>query len=76
MLPNRYRKSRCRGNWLHDFKTIKQTNMGFLERCSRCGVNKHFPVKAPNLYFLQYHIKNIIRADDPLFRREWPNAII
>lgn len=73
MNLKRYRKSVCRGAWLHKFKQIKQTQTGVLERCERCGMTKHFPINAPNLYYLQYHIRSILRKSDPLFSREYPN---
>lgn len=71
MLTKRYRKSICRGNWLHKFVTIQKTENGIFERCERCGIGMHFPTNAPNLYYLQYNIRRILRANDPLFQREY-----
>lgn len=67
----RYRKSVCKGNFLHKFKEVKQTSTGLLERCEICGLQIHFPMNAPNIYYLQYHIRSILRASDPLFNREY-----
>lgn len=73
MTKKRYRKSVCRGNWLHKFRYIQDTGTGVLERCERCGLSINFPNNAPNLYYLQYNIRRVLRANDPLFKREFQN---
>ena len=69
----RYQNSYCKKKgWLHKFNVVRQSDKGVLERCERCGENKNFPVNTPNHIYLSYHIRNILRADDPLFAREYP----
>ncbi len=72
MMSRRYRKSVCKGNFLHKFNTIDQRIDGIVERCERCGTTKFFPNNAPDLYYLQFNIRRVLRANDPLFNREYP----
>ena len=75
MLKDRYQNSVCKENFLHDFIQVKQTRHGYLERCSRCGKQIHFPLDVPNHVYLSYHIRSALQTHDPLFFREYPNAI-
>lgn len=76
MISNRYHKnSRCRNNYLHDFRWVRDTNVGFVERCTRCGRQEHFKNNMPDPIFLSYHIRAALQASDPLFFREYPNAL-
>ena len=75
LSPNRYQKSICRNNYLHDFRQVKQTRYGFLERCSRCGKQVHFPANISNQAYLSYHIRSALQGHEPLFRHEYPNAL-
>lgn len=76
MLDNRYLRSRCKkGGWLHKFKVVDNFRGGLVERCERCGEKKFFPKDSPNIYYLQYHVREILKASDPLFKREYPNAL-
>jgi hypothetical protein len=70
-LPIRYQKSICKGDYLHLFKITAQTSEGLLERCSRCGLEMHFPNDTPNWKYVEYHIRNILRADDALYAHEY-----
>lgn len=72
---NRYRNSICKNNYLHDFRQVKETDIGFLERCTRCGKQVHFPGNVSNDYYLSYHIRSALQARDPLFHHEYPNAL-
>jgi hypothetical protein len=72
-LPARYQDSICKGGYLHDFKPVVITNIGFMERCTRCGEQIHFPIDTPNWKYLSYHIRSILRADDQLYNHEYPN---
>jgi len=76
-MMTKYQNSLCDiGNyWLHDFRYVEETKSGILERCSRCGVQMHFPHNVNNAYYLSYHIRSAIQPGDPLFFREYPNAI-
>ena len=60
---------------MHKFRRVAQTPSGFVERCERCGKQMHFPI-APgaNTYYLSYHIRDVLRANDPMFRREYPHV--
>lgn len=71
MLSKRYQNSVCKGGYLHNFLQIKETNIGFLERCSRCGKQMHFPGNVPNHVYLSYHIRSALQINDPLFKREY-----
>lgn len=71
-MQTKYQNSVCRRGWLHDFKRISPTKTGFLERCSRCGLQMNFPNNMPNHLQISFHIRNILRANDPLFSREYP----
>lgn len=72
---NKYQNSICRNNYLHDFRQIQETNKGFLERCTRCGKQVHFPGSISNHVYLSYHIRSALQPNDPLFHREYPRAL-
>lgn len=74
MLKDRYQNSLCKENFLHDFRQVKQTKEGYLERCIRCGEQIHFPHTVPNHVYLSYHVRSALQPNDPLFFREYPNA--
>lgn len=71
----RYQNSICRNNYLHKFKSLGETHKGFLERCTRCGKTMHFPGNISNQLYLSYHIRSALQTNDPLFFREYPNAL-
>lgn len=77
-MRNKYQNSFCGiGNyWLHDFKPVQDTPYGTYERCTRCGSGMHFPHDVPNHIYLSYHIRSVLRADDPLFTREYPHITV
>lgn len=75
MRRTKYQNSVCRPGWLHKWKQIIVTEKGSLERCERCGLQMNFPNTIPNYVYLSYHIREVLRADDSLFRREYPNMI-
>lgn len=75
MLSKRYQKSECRNNYLHDFRQVQRTHVGYLERCTRCGKQMHFPLNVPNHIYLAYHIRSALQPSDKLFFREYPNAL-
>lgn len=74
-MKTRYQNSVCRPGILHKFIQLRVTTHGSLERCERCGMQKMFSMSMPNHLYLSYHIRSILRADDRLFKREYPNAI-
>jgi len=51
---------------------VGQTDQGLLERCSRCGMQKHFKHHTPNAYYLSYHIKSALQTNDPMYLKEYP----
>jgi hypothetical protein len=75
-MKTRYQNSVCRRGILHRWVQIRPTNRGTLERCERCGTKMHFPNDTPNHIFLSYHIRSVLRADDPLFKREYPHITV
>lgn len=77
MFETRYQNSLCehRG-WLHKWITIKYTPLGELVRCERCGNKLHLHNKMPRHIILSYCLRSVLKADDSLFRREFPEAII
>lgn len=56
---------------LHDYKIMEQTNIGVLERCTRCGDTKHFPNNIPNHIYLSWHIRSALQKTDPRFNIEY-----
>lgn len=71
----RYQNSVCmKRGWLHKWIEITRTSMGTLERCERCGLKKHFSKDMPNHIYLSFHIRSILRANDPRFKKEYPHA--
>lgn len=72
-MQTRYQNSICRRGTLHKFVQIGMTKNGSLERCEKCGLQINFPVNYPNHLYLSFHIRNVLRAEDPLFRKEYPN---
>jgi hypothetical protein len=75
MAKNRYQNSYCKNGYLHDFVQVAQTSKGYLERCTRCGMTRHFPHDTPNHVYLSYHLRSALQPGDPLFNREYPNAL-
>lgn len=73
IIKTRYQNSVCRRGWLHDLRQIKETKSGFLERCTRCGLQIHFPNNIPNHLYLSYHIRSALQKGEPLYEREYPN---
>lgn len=71
LSPRRYQNSICRNNYLHDFRQVKETRAGFLERCIRCGKQIHFPGNTPNHVYLSYHIKSALQPGEPLYEHEY-----
>lgn len=71
LSPRRYQNSICRNNYLHDFRQVKETEVGFLERCLRCGTQMHFPANIPNHIYLSYHIRSALQVNDPLYEHEY-----
>lgn len=74
-MSNRYQNSKCKGGYLHKFRQVTQTERGFLERCERCGKTMHFSHDVPNHYYLSYHIRDVLQDNDPMFYKEYPNAL-
>ena len=68
---NRYKNSICKNNYLHDFRQIQETSTGFLERCTRCGKQVHFPQNISNHVYLSYHIRSALQVGEPLYNREY-----
>lgn len=75
MLKDRYQNSLCKENYLHDFRQTQHTTKGIVERCTRCGTQMCFPTNVPNHIYLSYHVRSALQPNDPLFFREYPNAI-
>ncbi len=73
LSPRRYQNSVCRNNYLHDFRLVRETDRGYLERCLRCGKQIHFPADVPNPVYLSYHIRSAIQPSEPLYAHEYPN---
>jgi hypothetical protein len=71
LSPNRYRNSICRNNYLHDFRQVKETDTGYLERCVRCGKQMHFPANISNHAYLSYHIRSALQPGEPLYEHEY-----
>lgn len=71
---SRYQKSHCKNGYLHDFVQVDQTATGYVERCTRCGIQMHFPLDTPNAVYLSYHLRSALQPNDVLFLREYPNV--
>jgi hypothetical protein len=67
----KYQNSYCRGSWLHKFRTVQEFPDGAVERCERCGLQKYFRLEA-KLIYLSYHLREILKPNDPLFIHEYP----
>lgn len=66
-----YQNSECKRNMLHDYKILAQTNLGLLERCTRCGDKKHFTNDIPNHIYLSFHLRQALQRNDPRFNIEY-----
>jgi NMD protein affecting ribosome stability and mRNA decay len=75
IFETRYQNSLCRRGWLHKYATIKYTDKGELVRCERCGMKLHLRNDWPRHIQASYLIRSIIQESDPLFPREFPEAI-
>ena len=73
MLPRRYSNSECRNGYLHKFYPNKPDGKRFSGQMRTVRIKKIFPQDAPNLLYL-YNIRRVLRADDPLFKREYPDV--
>lgn len=74
-MGNRYQNSECRGGYLHKWTQLELIKNGSLERCDRCGLKMWFPAdRGANRHYLSYHIRSVLRANDPRFIKEYPNA--
>jgi hypothetical protein len=73
MYQTKYQNSICSPGFLHDLIPIAQVKEGSLERCTRCGLTKHFPFNVSNAEYLSYHIKSTLQPSDYLFLRHYPN---
>lgn len=73
-MQRRYQNSIClKQGWLHDFEQLDLTTKGSVERCRKCGMTKNFPPNIPNHVYLSFHIKNVLRKEDPRFKKEYPH---
>lgn len=72
-FSTRYQNSVCRPGWLHKFRQLGIVKGGSLERCERCGKQMYFPSNTPNHIYLSYHIREVLRANDPMFKKEYLN---
>lgn len=77
MEKTRYQNSVCEKHrgWLHKWLTIKYTEKGELVRCERCGEKLHLRNDMPRHIILSYMIRSVLQASDPLFKKEYPNAL-
>lgn len=72
---SRYHKnSECKRNMLHAFIVVDSSTRGIIERCTRCGLKKHFPDNTPNAVYLSYHNRSALQFNDPRFHIEYPHA--
>lgn len=71
----KYQNSYCKNNYLHDFRQVDTSKNGVVERCTRCGKTMNFPHNIANHVYLSYHIRSALQPSDPLFLREYPNAL-
>jgi len=69
-----YQNSECIGNWLHDYRIVKEWSNGIEERCARCADCKFFPYNVPNDVYLSYHIRLALQPSDPYFAHEYPEV--
>ena len=74
MMKTRYQNSVCRRGWLHKWKRVGTSKNGYIERCERCGKQMNFSERMPNHIYISYHIRSVLRANDRLFKREYPNV--
>lgn len=74
-MNDRYQKSNCKEGYLHKYIILSQPKGGLFERCERCGDKQFFPSDTPNHIYLQYHMRQALQVNDPLFFREYPNAV-
>lgn len=71
---NKYQNSECKNGWLHRWTQLAMIKGGSLERC-RCGLKMWFPAdRGANAYYLSYHIRSVLRANDPRYQREYGNV--
>ena len=49
---------------------MKQTKKGMLERCERCGKLLHCPMDMPNNIYVSYHVREILRAYEAMYKKE------
>lgn len=68
---SRYQNSECRRDMLHDFRIIASDSNGLTERCTRCGLKKHFPTDTPNHVYMSWHIRQALQESDPRFKIEY-----
>ena len=72
----RYLKSECLAGYLHKFSIIQELRGGLVERCERCGIKMFFPHNTPNWKYMETHVRQALQANDPRFKKEYPNINI
>lgn len=71
--------SQCYGDWLHCFNLVESRYEYSLEVCEICGQEEYFQVvdgRVDNMNYIEYHARQCLPKQHPLFRHEYPNSRI
>ncbi len=61
----------CQSNRLHHYKIIRVINGGLHERCLHCGDHQFFPHNTPSWKYIEYHIREALQTNDPMYEIEY-----
>jgi len=71
-----WRNSQCVGIWLHDYQIVGAGPDGVVEMCMRCKDRQYFKMgygNLSNIEYLDYHLRQALLKQHPLFSHEYPN---
>ena len=65
--------SECCCGFLHDYRIVKVTQSGIVERCLKCLDTQYFRTNLPSHIYLSYHIRSALQKYHPRFNKEYAN---
>ena len=66
------KNSECRyTHFLHDYQIVEEFPHGVMEECTRCHDKQFFRNDVKNIDYLSYHLRSILRSNDPRYLREY-----
>lgn len=70
-----WKKSQCRGSWLHNFLIIKEYQDCVKEACEKCHKVIYFKIRngtVNNYEYLNHHLRSVLQPYHSRFKKEYP----